>query len=391
MVHAAELSDRAPWPLHVIDDAQSGADGARLGDLNGDGLLDVTTGFEEGDVTRAFLHPGQDRVTERWPAVTVGKTPSVEDAVFVDLDGDGRLDIVSSCEGDEQTLYVHWAPAAAALLDAGAWKQEAIPASVKLTRWMFATPFPLGDGTQVLMAGGKNIGAAVGYFRAEGGARELERFAWRHLTDAGWIMSLIVVDMDGDGDQDLLYTDRKGPKSGVRWLEQPANPAQTWNDHLIGAGGEEVMFARLADLDGDGVDEVLVAAKPSVLYILKRGDAGGTMWEETVLALPGGVGRAKGVAAGDLDGDGLCDVTLSCESADGALVGVYWLEQQAGLPPAQWPAHPVAGAPGTKYDRIELIDLDGDGDLDLMTCEEREGKGGLGLFWHENPHAGETR
>ena len=31
---------------------------------------------------------------------------------------------------------------------------------------------------------------------------------------------------------------------------------------------------------------------------------------------------------------------------------------------------------------MELIDLDGDGDLDVMTCEERKN---LGVIWYENP------
>ena len=32
---------------------------------------------------------------------------------------------------------------------------------------------------------------------------------------------------------------------------------------------------------------------------------------------------------------------------------------------------------------IDVLDLDMDGDLDVMTCEEREN---LGVVWYENPH-----
>ncbi len=42
----------------------------------------------------------------------------------------------------------------------------------------------------------------------------------------------------------------------------------------------------------------------------------------------------------------------------------------------------ISGPTGTKYDRIELIDLDDDGDLDVLTCEEAAK---LGVFWYENP------
>src|SRR5689334_14215647 len=76
----------AAWPMHVIDDKSKGPDGVKLADANGDGLLDIATGFEQGGVTRVFLHPGPAKVREPWPKVTVGKTPDAEDAVLVDLD-----------------------------------------------------------------------------------------------------------------------------------------------------------------------------------------------------------------------------------------------------------------------------------------------------------------
>lgn len=96
------------WPLHTIDSSSHGADGVKLADLNRDGLMDVTTGWEQGGITRVYLHPGHDKVRLPWPAVTVGKTPSAEDAVFVDLDGDGDLDVMTSEEQEGLGLGVIW-------------------------------------------------------------------------------------------------------------------------------------------------------------------------------------------------------------------------------------------------------------------------------------------
>ena len=42
----------------------------------------------------------------------------------------------------------------------------------------------------------------------------------------------------------------------------------------------------------------------------------------------------------------------------------------------------VSGRVGVKFDLVELVDLDGDGDLDAITCEEVDN---LGVFWFENP------
>ena len=106
----AARRDGGAWVRHTVDDSSRGADGVRLADVNGDGLLDITTGWEQGGVIRVYLHPGYQKVRSRWPTVTAGEVASPEDAVFVDLDGDGAVDVVSSCEGKTKTMFVHWAP-----------------------------------------------------------------------------------------------------------------------------------------------------------------------------------------------------------------------------------------------------------------------------------------
>ena len=86
-------------------------------------------------------------------------------------------------------------------------------------------------------------------------------------------MSLRVVDMDGDGDPDVLASDRRGPMRGCRWLENPGpGPAQTepWPNHLIGGSDHEVMFLTVADLDVDGADDVLCATRDNGLLFLRR-------------------------------------------------------------------------------------------------------------------------
>lgn len=86
------------WPRHIIDDSSRGADGVKVADVNADGLMDIVTGWEEGGLARVYLHPGYGKSKSSWPAVTVGNAPDAEDGVFIDLDNDGDLDVVTTEE-----------------------------------------------------------------------------------------------------------------------------------------------------------------------------------------------------------------------------------------------------------------------------------------------------
>ena len=385
VLHAQERG--APWTRHTIDDSSRGADGVRLADANGDGLPDIVTGWEEGGVIRLYLHPGHTRATEKWPAVTVGQVRSPEDAVFVDLDGDGALDVVSSCEGKVQSLFVHWAPKdKGKYLDSAAWQTKAIPVSQGKTRWMFCVPVQVDGKNGVdLIVGSKKPNARIAWLEAPANARDLDAWTCHKIYDADWIMSIRAVDMDGDGDLDVLTSDRKGEGRGARWLENPGpGPVQSqpWRDHLISSAGRQIMFLTVADLDGDALADVVTAVKPKQVVFSRRKGADGTSWEDHAFSLPENTGTSKGVAVGDIDKDGKPDVVASCEHASKGTSGVFWMSYAESPTDPAWRAHEISGPEGVKFDRIELLDLDGDGDLDVLTCEERDN---LGVFWYENP------
>jgi hypothetical protein len=370
------------WQRHTIDSSSRGADGVRLADINGDSRLDVVTGWEEGGLVRVYLHPGWQRVRLPWPAVTVAHLPSVEDAVFADLDRDGRDDVVVSAEGDRKSMLVSWAPRDPGwLLDPAAWRAQVIPATRNVQQWMFAMPFDI-DGRNGLdiVAGGKGPGAEIGWLESPDDPRTLAGWKWHPLHAVGWVMSLIAADMDADGDRDIAFTDRRGPASGAYWLENPAGRAAAgpWAVHAIGAQHREVMFMTLADVDRDGRTDVVTSAKKGDVFVLRSTGHGGRTWETRTVPFPDGIGTAKGVAAGDIDQDGRLDLVVSCEDAGGERAGVVWLSDLAGSASPRG----ISGPDGTKFDLVELLDLDGDGDLDVLTCEESEN---LGVVWYENP------
>jgi len=371
----------APWKMHIIDNTSRGADGVRLKDINKDGLPDIATGWEEGGVIRTYLNPGPKKVKKSWPHMEVGKVKSPEDAVFADLDGDGAVDVVSSCEGRTRTLYFHWAPSSGSNVDSAKWQTQALPVTADKQSWMFALPLQVDGGGMDLVLGSKGGGATIGWLQSPKNPRDIKAWKYHPWYQAGWIMSLISHDMDNDGDLDVLASDRRSRTPGILWLENPgtkamkANPSLQWNVHHIGAVGKEVMFITLSK------DNVIHAAvRPNRIHLLRSNADPKKPWSEQVITYPSNnYGTAKAARAADLDGDGQSEIAVSCEAANGAKSGVFYLKQIKG----KWVDHDIGGPKGIKYDRIELIDLDSDGDLDLLTCEERDFNA---VLWYENPH-----
>ena len=376
-----------PWPRHTIDDASRGADGVRLADMNGDGRLDITTPWEEGDQVRIYLHPKASATSTRWPGVTVGRVGAPEDAVFVDLDADGAVDVVSSCEGSDRTVYVHWAPKQPdRILDPAAWTTEPIPATRKARAWMFCVPLRSnGQPTFDLIVGAKGDNAQIGRLQAPANPRDLAAWSYHTLAPAGWIMSLILHDVDGDGDRDLVVSDRKGDHRGCFWLENPGPPARQrlpWTRHAIGGEDKEVMFLTTADLDRDGLTDVLATVRGKEILFFRRETADGRRWRTYTIQIPASAGTGKGIAVGDIDRDDRPDIVFSCENAGDGKTGVMWMSYRRSPTEPLWTAHDISGSAGIKFDLVALIDLDGDGDLDVLTCEERDN---LGVIWYKNP------
>ena len=404
----------APWKQHAIDQGLNGADGVRLDDADGDGDLDVAVGWEQAGASRLYLNPGPGKgAKEPWPKIDVGPAMAVEDAVMADVDSDGRMDVISSTEGRSRSLLVHFAPQVGAKLQATAWSTLAFPKELAGDRmWMFATTFDVNiDGHLDIIVGGKGSNAKIAWLEAPtANKRDLGSWNFHVIGDVGWVMSLVGEDMDGDGDLDIVLTDRRTTVGlqGARWLENPGlgeKLRKEWRNHFISAPNVEAMFLRLHDLDGDGDLDVLVplrlnevkdpqdgdfsdpARNPSRLRWYERLDATGRNWRRHEIAYPANVGKSKGVAVGDVDGDGRLDIVLSHASARAPMSGIVWLSYEQSVFDPVWRRNEISGPVGSKYDRVELLDLDGDGDLDALTTEENYGEGsaGLGVIWYENP------
>ncbi len=375
-----------PWNRHTIDPAdpeggKRGADGVRLGDINKDGHPDIVTGWEEGKVIRVCINPGPEKAKQIWPGVDVGRVTGAEDAVFADLDSDGDLDVVSATEGKTRTIYFHWnrSENEKEISESSSWITTPVPATEGKQMWMFTLPRDIDrDGDTDLIVGSKGEGGSVSWLENPGPDSALLTKAWKlhHLTDAAWIMSIRM--MEAKGAEYLVFTDRKGRNSGIYlargiaanpWFETPV---------CIGAASEEVMFLDFAHLDDDEHLDIAVAIRPDRVRTYYQPENVLSEWSDSAELEPLSSekwGTAKAVAVGLINGDEIPDFVITCENAKGDLSGALYSNMHSEFTD-------IGGPVGLKFDRIELLDLDGDGDLDVLTCEERDQ---LGVLWYENP------
>lgn len=379
------IDSTSPWKMHVIDNTSLGSDGTKVKDVNGDGLPDIVCGWEEGGVVRLYINPG---TASDWPYLEF-PAPQVEDALLVDLDADGSVDVVSFSEGKHKRITFHWAPAAENYLDAEKWISEDVPVSIDHSQWMFGRAMDVDAKNGVdLLVGSKGEGAVIAWLESPSDPRQVADWKLHTIAPAGWIMSIESVDMNHDGLKDVLISDRRGDTRGLKWFAHPGTESKVlgaaWQEHLIGMERLEPMFLDITDQNKDQRWEIWISNKDNHVHHYTQEDISGLKWANELIPFPPQSSqRGKAAAAGDIDGDGTLDLISTYESAQESS-GVLWSSKSEGT----WIHHDISGSLGIKYDFALLLDMDRDGDLDVLCSEEREtsvSPGGLGVIWYENP------
>jgi hypothetical protein len=252
---------------------------------------------------------------------------------------------------------------------------------------MYCLPMQIdGQNGVDLVIGSKGAGAKIGWLQSPASPRNLGDWQYHPLCDAGWIMSLVASDLDGDRDLDILASDRKGKDAGCLWLANPGrgdSHLEPWKVHRFGPSGVQVMFLDYARVGGES--RVIVPCHGKRLFEIGQAAITGRAKEWEELPYPTSLGNGKGVRSADLDLDGEPDLVISSENYEGTS-GLVWAQKRRSADGSTTlKVHEIsgpAGAKAMKMDDVQLADLDGDGDLDVLTTEERSG---FGVCWFENP------
>lgn len=370
-----------PWARHMIDNTFTGVRAFRLGTIGAGARRDLVAVWEQQGAVRFYQNPGTGAIRDPWPSVTIGYSLGAADAVFADFDGDGIPDVVTPCESG--LILWHHTASRDRYLDPDAWTTDLLP-DAPSAAWTVAAAANLDDryGPD-LVAGSQAPAARLGWFERLGQTGDVTGFRWHALGPAGWVSALLLYDLDVDGDLDVLVADRAGSRAGVAWFENPGDQARRvreWPRHPVSTGPLESISLSLYDLDGDGLLDIISTARPNHIWFHRRRAPHARSWQNYQIRLPDTTGLARAVRVADINIDGKLDLVLTTEHADGGRYGVVWLTYQRSLIEDVWREYNISGQAGDDFGGLELIDLDDDGDLDIITSEKS-----LGLIWYENP------
>jgi FG-GAP-like repeat len=303
------VEEQGNWTKTVIDNQFGGTDDAQVGDIRGNGIMDViTSDYPAGQIVW-YENPrnwGGDPAKDPWRKHVIANG-FLHDMAVGDVLGNGKLDVV---------VHGHF----------GAFNNEPQPTVLYIQNnpdsWTAVTMTnapdinaPNGQGKGLALANlaghtdGKLDLVENGYW-LEQPADPTDGSAWTaHVfeSNAPTMAAVAVVDINGDGRLDIVMDASDGIPGQLVWYEQGSgNPrdANNWTKHRIDETINSSHNLFIADMNQGGHPDIVFGegGAKRIGFFLNNGD--GSSWTMQLISPTNG-GRPL---VGDLGGDGDLDI-----------------------------------------------------------------------------------
>ena len=285
------------WVTHTLGQKVLTEVGGTAFDIDADGWVDQVSG---GTWFRNTRKPRE----QEFVRYSNGVIAKAHDNVAADIDGDDKLDMVAM--SDRSGLFWYKIPAD----PTKKWKGHKIGGAVHGGIDPAGVADIDGDGDNDV------VRSNVWFENVDGKGT---KWAEHKNIDFGQpkarfplMTKTWVVDLDKDGDIDIVQAEGDCVSGRVAWHENKNGRGRAWNRYIIaGKGGQDFHSVAVADFDNDGDLDVfagggpLTSKPPHKWFIWENLDGKGRSWKEhTILSGK----RCHEAKAADVDGDGDIDI-----------------------------------------------------------------------------------
>ncbi|MCP4334799.1 MAG: VCBS repeat-containing protein, partial [Gammaproteobacteria bacterium] len=281
-------------------------------------------------------------------------TSSATDAHSVtaaDIDGDGDMDLVSAWyDGGGNT--VSWYENNGSEIFA----EHIISSSAGGAKGIQAVDMDSDGDLDVLTA--LSDDGTITWYENDGSENFTERTSNNSLEQSAY-----AIDVDADGDLDIVA----GGGSTVAWLENDGNENFTQRTVATDMAGNRSVYA--TDVDGDGDIDLLAGSRDTDTVKWYENDGSENFTAHTITSSADGVIK---VYATDMDGDGDMDVLSASKDDD----TIAWYENDGS---ETFTKHTISNTMASAK-QVYATDMDGDGDVDVLASSQDNNK----VAWYEN-------